>query len=86
MRLVAKVSTISRVLNFIAIDLQLYKMFEIMRVSFLGTLCIYRHTHNSNHRVMALNYKLQFSICSSSSSSSSRNIYTRRSKTKSNSH
>ena len=83
MRLIAKVSTISRVLNFIAIDLQLYKMFEIVRVSFLGTLCI--HTHNSNHRVMALNYKLQFSICSSSSSSSSsRNIYTRRSK--SNSH
>jgi len=28
------------VLNFIAADLQLYKIFKIMRVSFFGTHCI----------------------------------------------
>jgi len=38
MRLIAKAIRISH-LNFIAIDLQLYNIFKIMRVSFFGTQC-----------------------------------------------
>jgi len=32
------------VLNFIAINLQLYKIFKIMQVSFFGTPCIINKT------------------------------------------
>jgi len=36
------------VLNFIATDLQLYKIFQIMRVSFFGTHCTRTATEIQN--------------------------------------
>jgi len=40
MRLIAKAIKISHA-NFTAMDLQLYKIFKIPRVSFFGTQCIF---------------------------------------------